>query len=98
MAAADFSLRVAMQPIQAQCEISPGKNTLHDRTTAGSTPHCLCHKSSAVFGPLALLGSASYPFLVPRLTVYDPRFLPKVGRPSAVALHFARCGKLTEAL
>src|SRR5690606_37983542 len=77
---------------------SPGKNTLLHRTTAGYTPPHLGHKSFAASCPLALLGSASYPILVHRFTVYDPRFLPTVGRPSAVALHFVRCGQLTGGL
>ncbi|PHV11748.1 hypothetical protein CSQ89_09195, partial [Chitinimonas sp. BJB300] len=40
-------------------------------------------------------GSAFYPVLVHRLAVYDPRFLPTLGRPHAVALHFVRCDQLT---
>jgi hypothetical protein len=98
MASADFSLRVATSPFQALGEISPGKNTRLHRTTAGYTPPRLGHKSFAAFGPLALLGSASYPVLVHRLTVYDPRVLPTVGHPSAVALHFVRCSQLTGGL
>ena len=66
---ADFSLRLAPSPFQAQGEISPGKNALLPCTTAGSTPLRLDHKSFAVFGPLALLGSALYPILVHRLAV-----------------------------
>ena len=98
MASADFSLRVSTSPFQALGEISPGKNTLLHRTTAGFTPPCLGHKSFAASSPLALLGSASYPILVHRLTVYASRFLPTVGHPSAVALHFVRCGQLTGGL
>ena len=30
--------------------------------------------------------------------IYAPRFLPTIGRPHAVALHFARCGQLTGGL
>jgi hypothetical protein len=85
-------------PFQAQSEISPGKNALLHRTTAGFTPLRLGHKSFAAFSPLALLGSAFYPVLVHRLTVYASRFLPTVGHPSAVALHFVRCGQLTGGL
>src|SRR5271154_2789541 len=51
-------------PFQAQGEISPGKNALLHRTTAGSTPLPLGHKSFAVHCPLALVGSAFYPVLV----------------------------------
>ena len=38
MASADFSLRVSTSPFQAQGEISPGKNAILHRTTAGFTP------------------------------------------------------------
>ena len=67
MASADFSLRLAPSPFQAQGEISPGKNALLHCTTAGSTPLRLDHESFVVYGPLALLGSAFYPVLVHRL-------------------------------
>ena len=97
-ASADFSLRVSTSPFQAQGEISPGKNTLLHRTTAGFTPPRLGHKSFAASCPLALLGSAFYPVLVHRLAVYDPHFLPTVSHPSAVVLHFVRCGQLTGGL
>ena len=50
------------------------------------------------FGLLALLGNAFYAVLVHRLAVYAPRFLPTLGRPHAVALHFARCDQLTAGL
>jgi hypothetical protein len=48
--------------------------------------------------PLALLGNAFYAVLVHRLTIYAPRFLPMLGRPHTVALHFARCDQLATAL
>ena len=48
--------------------------------------------------PVALLGSASYPIFVHRLTVYAPRFLPTLGRPYAVALRFARRDQLATGL
>ncbi len=67
-ASADFSLRVATSAFQPSGEISPGKNALLHRTTAGSTPPRLDHKSFAVYGPLALPGNAFYPVLVHRLT------------------------------
>jgi hypothetical protein len=69
MASADFSLRVSTSPFQAQGEISPGKNAILHRTTAGFTPLRLDHKSFAISSPLALLGNAFYPVLVHRLTV-----------------------------
>ena len=56
----------APSPFQAQSEISPGKNALLHCTTAGSTSPNLGHKSFAVIGPLALLGTAFYPVLVHR--------------------------------
>jgi hypothetical protein len=58
MASADFSLRVSTSAFQPQSEISPGKNALLRCTTAGFTPPRLDHESFAVYGPLALLGSA----------------------------------------
>ncbi len=93
-ASADFSLRFAPSPFQAQGEISPGKNALFHCTTAGFTPPCFDHESFAVSCPLALLGNAFYPVLVHRLAIYAPRFLPTLGRPHAVALHFACCDQL----
>lgn len=84
-------------PFQAQGEISPGKNAFLHRTTAGSTPPPLGHESFAVHGPLALV-TASYPVLVHRHAVYAPRFLPTLGHPHAVALHFTRCDQLVAGL
>ena len=51
-----------------------------------------------VFGPLALLDSAFYAVLVHRLTIYAPRFLPTLGRPRAVAIHFTHCDQLVAGL
>ena len=70
---ADFSLRLAPSPFQAQGAISPGKNELLHCTTAGFTPPCFDHESFAVSCPLALLGNAFYPVLVHRLAIYAPR-------------------------
>ena len=95
---ADFSLHHSVSAFQPQDEISPGKNAHLHRTIAGSTPLRLDHESFAVLCPLALLGSAFYPILVHRLAVYAPRFLPTLGRPHAVALHFVRCDQLTAGL
>ena len=95
---ADFSLRVTTSPFQAQGEISPGKSALLHCTTAGFTPLRLDHESFVVACPLALLGSAFYPIFVHRLAVYAPRFLPTLGRPHAVALHFVRGDQLTAGL
>lgn len=86
-------------PFQAQGEISPlGKNAPLRCTAAGFTPLRLDHESFAAFCPLALLGSAFYPVLVHRLAAYAPRFLPTLGHPCAVALHFVRCDQLTAGL
>lgn len=85
-------------PFQDQGEASPGKNAPLHRTTAASTPPRLDHKSFAVSGPLALLGNAFYPVLVHRLAIYATRFLPTIGHPLAVALHFVRRDQLTAGL
>ena len=95
---ADFSLAAKPSGFHPQGEISPGKNAHLHRTTAASTPPRLGHKSFAVFGPLALLGSAFYAVLVHRLAIYAPRFLPTLGHPHAVALRFARLGQLAAGL
>jgi hypothetical protein len=68
-ASADFSLRLAPSPFQARGEISPGKNAILPRTTAGSTLPSFDHKSFAVIGPLTLVDIALYPVLVHRLAV-----------------------------
>jgi hypothetical protein len=68
-ASADFSLRLTPSPFQAQGEISPGKNAILPRTTAGFTLPPFDHKSFAVLCPLALVGIALYPVLVHRLAV-----------------------------
>ena len=85
-------------PFQALCEISPGKNALLHRTTAEFTLSCLDHESFAETCPLTLLNSALYPVLVHRLTIYAPRFLPTLGHPYAVALHFICCDQLMAGL
>jgi len=48
-------------------EISPDKNGGLRRATAGFTPLPFGRESFAVIGPLALVGSASYPISVRRL-------------------------------
>src|SRR5690606_36194412 len=58
----------------------------------------LDHRSFAVSCPLAPLGVASYRVLVHRPTDYAPRFLPTVGRPSAVALRSDWDGLLSAGL
>ena len=95
---ADFSLAAWPSPFQAQGEISPGKNAHLHRTTTASTPLRLGHESFAVYGPIALLGSAFYAVLVHRLAIYAPYFLPTLGHPHAVVLRFARCDQLAAGL
>ena len=56
------------------------------------------HKGFAVSCPLALPDRAFYLVLVHRLALYDPRFLPTIGHPHAVALHFAHCDQLAGGL
>ena len=88
----------SLPAFQAQGEISSGKNALLHSITAGFTPPRLDQKGFAVTCPLALLGSAFYPVLVHRLTIYAPRFLATLGRPRAVAVRFAHCDQLTAGL
>ena len=72
------------------------------RSFPAPSPHLrrlgLDHKSFAIACSLALPGTASYAVRVPRRAVFAPRFLPTLGHPHAVALHFARCGQLTGGL
>jgi hypothetical protein len=43
--------------------------------------------------------TTSFPAVrVPRLVIYDPRFLPTVDYSCAVAFHFAHCGQLAAGL
>jgi hypothetical protein len=88
----------ALSPFQAQGEISPGKNAHLHRTTATFTPPRLGHKSFTASCPFALLGDAFYVVFVHRLAIYVPRFLPTLGHPHAVALHFTHCDQLVAGL
>jgi hypothetical protein len=63
------SARVVASPFQVSGEISPDKNTILHRTTAGFTPGPLGHGSFAVPCPLAPVTGASYPILVHQPTV-----------------------------
>ena len=58
------SVDVTTWPFQARSEISPDKNTVLHRTTAGFTPLPFGHESFAVTWPLAPVRGASYPVLV----------------------------------
>ena len=95
---ADFSLRQRRRAFTHKAR-SPQVRT---HTFIAQPPHLrhpsLGHKSFMVSCPLALLGNAFYAVLVHRLTIYAPRFLPTLGRPHAVALHFARCDQLAAGL
>jgi len=97
-ASADFSLRLTPSPFQAQGEISPGKNAILPRTTAGFTqpdlwPQELRDLWLARPDRLRLVsGSCS------SARGFAPRFLPTLGHPHAVALRFVRCGQLTAGL
>ena len=59
----------------------------------------LGHKSFAVFGPLALVGSAFYPVLVHGQAIYAPRLpIPHSVALMQLRLHFACCDQLTAGL
>ena len=94
---ADFSLRHPVaSPFQAQSEISLGKTVGLHRTTAGFTPRLVGRESFAASCQLALIGSASYPISVRRLTVsVHASFGP---RGDALALPFGPCGQVPEGL
>ena len=95
---ADFSLRQSRRAFTHKAR-SPQVRT-HSFIT--QPPHLrrltFDQKSFAVFGPLALIGTAFYVVLVHRLMICAPRFLPTIGRPHAVALRFARLGQLAAGL
>ena len=95
---ADFSLRQNRRPFRREAR-SPQVRT---HSFIAQPPDLrrlsLGHKGFAVSCPLALLDSAFYPVLVHRLAIYDPRFLPTLGHPYAVALHFAHCDQLAGGL
>ena len=97
-ASADFSLRPGRRPFRHKAR-SPQVRVAHlHRTTAAFTSPRLGHKSFAGRCPLALLGIAFYAVLVHRLAIYAPRFLPTLGHPHAVALHFTHCDQLVAGL
>lgn len=98
MTSAETLLRHSRRAFTREAGRPQVRATLLHHTAAASTPLRLDHKSFAVLGPLALLGSAFYAVLVHRLVIYAPRFLPTVDYSSAVALHFARCGQLAAGL
>src|SRR5690606_19837379 len=92
------SRSASASPFQAQGEISPGKNAVLHRTTAGFTPPE--PRPSELRGSLPArparrrLGSGS----CTSAHGFAPRFLPTVGHPSAVAVRFDRDGLLSAGL
>ena len=96
---ADFSLKQKNRRAFTDKARSPQVRT---HTFIAQPPHLrhpsLGHKSFMVSCPLALLDSAFYAVLVHQLTIYAPRFLPTLGRPHAVALHFAHGDQLAAGL
>ena len=85
-------------PFQAQGEISPGKSAILPRTAARFTTPDPWPRELRGLMPARpdrhrlISGSCS------SARGFAPRFLPTVGRPSAVALRFARCGQLAGGL
>ena len=98
MTSAETLLRQRRRPFRRKAGRPQVRAALLHHTTAASTPLRFDHKGFTVLCPLALLGSAFYTVRVPRLMIYDSRFLPTVSCPSAVALHFVHCGQLTAGL
>jgi hypothetical protein len=77
-------------PFQAQSEISPGKNIDRPARPPNLRRLSLAHESFAVIGPLAQLGSASYPVPVRRPAASLPAsFTPSVLAVRRSALRFA---------
>lgn len=98
MTSAETLLRQSRRPFRREAGLPQVRAALLHHTTAASTLLHLDHKGFAVLSPLALFRSAFYAVRVPRLMIYAPRFLPTLGCPHAVALHFARCGQLAAGL
>ncbi len=81
-------------PFQASSEISPGKSHEFPRAIAGSTPLPLGRESFAAFGPLALVGSASYPVSLRRLAVSLPLLSAPTSRSDRVSPASSPSGSL----
>ncbi len=92
------SVDVTTWPFQAQSEISPDKNTVLHRTTAGFTPGPIGHGSFAVRSPLASEHQRLISDSCSSAHGFVPRFLQTVGRPPALALPFPRCDLLRRGL
>jgi hypothetical protein len=95
---ADFSRRQSRRAFTHKARSPQVRTHTFIALAAAFTPPCLGHKSFVVHCPLALLGSAFYAVFVHRLAIYAPRFLPTLGHPHAVALHFAHCDQLAAGL
>ncbi len=95
---ADFSLRQNRRPFRREARSPQVRTHSFIAQPPDLRHHSLGHKGFAVSCPLALLDSAFYPVLVHRLAIYAPRFLPTLGHPYAVALHFAHCDQLAGGL
>jgi hypothetical protein len=97
---ADFWRRIATSGFHSRGQTSPGKNALLHCTTARFTPSDPWSQKLLGFMPARLgqqrllSGSCS----IHRLTIYDPRLLPTLGHPHAVALRFARFDQLAGGL
>ena len=94
-ASADFSPRLFDVALSGIRRDLPGKSRGFPRAIAGSTPLPLGRESFAVSGPLALVGSASYPVSFRRLAVSLSLLSAPTSRPdwfftSFSALRFAR--------
>lgn len=91
-------------PHRAVREVGVGRAAARDLPGQERTPYSarppnlrrltLDHGSFAASCPLAPVGTAFHPGLGHRPADCAPRFLSTVGHPSAVALHFPRCGLL----
>jgi len=94
----DYVSREVPLRAQAQGEISPGKNAILHCTTAGSTPPDLWPQKLRDSMPARLGRQRLLSDSCTSARSFVTRFLPTLGHPHAVALHFVRCGQLTGGL
>jgi len=102
MASADFSLRrdsfPRRRPFRREAR-SPQVRTMAFPAQSPDLRHLsLGRESFAVSGPLALLGTASYPVSVRRLAGSLHRFVQRFGRPRHLAVRLDRYDQLSEGL
>ena len=88
----------AASPFQARGEISPDKNTVLRRTTAGFTPPEPWSSELRSLWPAHPARQRLESSSCTSAHGFDPRFLPTLGRPHAVAVHFVRDDLLTGGL